>query len=271
MIKNEIAMWRYKSKIYIAVVLIICFVQNDFKTLYEYAQKIGYRVNICLIPYVFVHPYMRMILFLIVVFLMSDAPFITENQLFIISRMGKKLWGGCQIIYIAICSFLLDILFIIVPFIFNINKVFAGDKWGTAIKSISSQINILSPVSEEIYTKYTPMECLKYYLIILFLLFNAVGLFMYLANILRAGAAVAGILSGFVILDLMIHLTGIDGLLWISPVSWVRIDCLAYGLDAGVPGISQIIVIMLALNSLLCIAIYRTLEVMEISVTVKGE
>ena len=108
-IKSDIVGWIYKPKIYLAVFAVIWFVHDNFASLFQYADSIGCRVNFCLVAHSFTHPYMRILLFCCIIFLMADAPFVTELQLSMMYRAGKGIWYFSQVIYIMISALLLDV------------------------------------------------------------------------------------------------------------------------------------------------------------------
>lgn len=270
-IKSDLVSWIYKPKIYLVVFAVIWFVHDNFESLFKYAASIGCRVNFCLVAYSFTHPYMRILLFCCIIFLMADAPFVTELQLSMMYRAGKSVWYFSQIVYIIISALLLDVLFFVSPFLFHMDEIVIQKNWGRVIYSILKEYEILHPIADDIATRYTPLQVLGYYMTILFLLVCLIGLFLYLANLLRMGAVGVCILFGFIILDWMIYLTELNQLIWISPISWVRMDCLAYGLDHTVPSAIYAVVVLFVINVLLCFGIYHSSKLNDVAISAKEQ
>ncbi len=268
-IKSDFISWVYKPKLYLAVIAIVWFVYNNFETVFRYADSIGCRVSFCLVPYEFVHPYMRILLFCCVIFIMADAPFISEMQISMIYRTGKRVWYLSQIIYIMIGSLMLDALFIVSPLLFHMKNIVFQKEWGRVLNSLVSQESIIHPISSGILIKYTPIQVMMYYVVILFLLFSFIGLFSYLTNLIQMGTAGNCIMFGLIIFDWMIYLTGAFQLKWISPISWIRMEEMAYGLDKMSPSMTYAVATLCAINILLCFGIYKISWLTDISLTAK--
>ena len=268
-IKSDIVGWIYKPKIYLAVFAIIWFVHNNFTSLFQYADSIGCRVNFCLAAHSFTHPYMRILLFCCIIFLMADAPFVTELQRSMMYRAGKGVWYFSQVVYIMISALLLDVLFFVSPLLFHMDEIVIQKSWGRAVYSILKENEVLHSISGSIVARYTPLQALGYYMVILFLLICFIGLFLYLANLLRMGAVGVGILFGFIILDWMIYLVDFTPFLWISPISWVRMDQMAYGLDHSVPSAAYAAAALFVMNVLLCFGIYYASKLNDVTISVK--
>lgn len=64
------------------------------------------------------------------------------------------------------------------------------------------------------------------------------------------------IASIFVILDWMAYLTERTQLLWVSPLSWINIDNMAYARDVSAPSITYGIVFLVIADILLMIGNY---------------
>lgn len=268
-IKSDIVSWIYKPKIYLAVFAIIWFIHDSFESLFQYADSIGYRVNFCLVAYSFTHPYMRILLFCCIIFLMADAPFVSELQLSMMYRAGKSVWYFSQVVYIIISALLLDVLFFVSPILFHVDEIVIQKNWGQVIYSILREDEVLHSITDSIVTRYTPLQVLGYYTAILFLLVCFIGLFLYFANLLRRGAVGMCILFGFIILDWMIYLADFTPFLWISPISWVRMDQIAYGLDHSVPSAMYAVVALFVMNVLLCFGIYYASKLNDVTISVK--
>lgn len=268
-IKSDFVGWTYKPKIYLVVIAIMWFVHDNFRTVFEFAASMGYRVNFNLFAHMFTYPFMRTLLFCCIVFLFADAPFVTEMQLFMIGRVGKGIWYAAQTVYVIICSLLVDVLLFISPLVFRLDKIVFQNDWGKVLTSITIQPEIMNSVNGTVIRRFTPVQALLYYGAILFLLTCFIGLLMYFTNLIHMRAVGAGIMFGIIMLEWTVYMTDFHPLVWISPMSWIRPECMSYGLDHTVPSVTYAAAVLLILNILLCAGIYKASKRTDVAVTVK--
>ena len=70
------------------------------------------------------------------IFIYCDAPFIDKNQIYILMRCKRKLWGIGQIIYIFMTSAIYFSLIAAMTIVLNIRNIEYMNDWGKGIRYI---------------------------------------------------------------------------------------------------------------------------------------
>lgn len=236
-IKCNFAGWLMNYKIYLVLLLLLIFVLDNYISLFEFARQVRYRVSPYLFPFCFTHPFMRIVIFSSVIFLFSDAPFLSDLQLLLLSRTGKGKWYLAQMLYLGICSFLLTAFLAVLPVIKNITMIAFVKDWGKVIETLADgQYDLIHPVSYDMVSRYSAWQAMGYTVCVSILLMLFLGMILYLCNIAFSNRSIGVLISAaFVLLDWFVYLTESNRLLWISPVSWIQISNMAYAREREVP------------------------------------
>lgn len=257
-IKCNFAGWITNYKIYLVLILLIIFVSDNFTSVFEFARQARYRVSPYLFPFCFTHPFMRIVIFSCVIFLFSNAPFISDFQLLFMSRTGKKKWYMAQMVYLFICCFLITVFLAVLPVIKNITMIAFLKDWGKIIETLASkQYDIIHPISYNTISRYSALEVMVYTVLVSILLMLLLGMISYLCNILFRNRSIGVLISAaLVLLDWFVYLTGKNILLWVSPISWINISGMAYAREQGLPSVAFSVISLIMLDALLSLAAY---------------
>ncbi len=251
------ANWIRNYKIYFVVLTLVIFVLDNYTSVFDFAQQARFRVSPYLFPFCFTHPFMRIVIFSCVIFLFSNAPFISDFQLLLLSRTGKKKWYLAQMVYIIICCFLLTAFLMVLPIIRNISMIVFLKDWGKVIETLARQFDIVHPISYQTVSRYSAQEVMVYTVCVSVLLMLLIGMILYFCNILFRNRSV-GILicAALVLLDWFVYITGNMMLLWISPISWIQMSNMAYARERGFPSSIFSIACLIILNIILLLSTY---------------
>ncbi|MBO5073453.1 MAG: hypothetical protein J6C32_10870 [Eubacterium sp.] len=246
------------DKIYLVLLLLLIFVLDNYTSLFEFARQAGYRVSPYLFPFCFTHPFMRIVIFSSVIFLFSDAPFISDFQLLLLSRTGKRKWYLAQMLYLGICCFLFTAFLAVLPVIKNITMIAFVKDWGKVIETLADgHYNFIHPVSYDMVSRYSAWQVMGYTVCISILLMLLLGMILYLCNISFKNRSIGILISAaLVLLDWFIYLTGNNRLLWISPVSWTQISNMAYARERGIPSVGFSLVCLIVSDVVLLLSVY---------------
>lgn len=251
-LKGNFLGWLINIKLYLVLVLFFIFISDNFNGMFLYAKESGYRVSLFLFPLLFTHPFMKVMIFSCIVFLFADAPFISQLQLSLIARCGRRIWYGTQMIYLGICSFLMTVFLMVFPIVRYLPMIVLQNSWGKVISSLPGYAGVLHPADFYTITRNTPIEAMLYTMVIFFLLIYFLGIVIYLCNIAFWHQGIGTFLaSAFVILEWMEHLLDYEKLIWISPLSWIQISSMAYGRDTSLPSQTFAITVMVVIDLLL--------------------
>lgn len=257
-IKCNFAGWFINYKIYLVLLLLLIFVLDNYTSLFEFARQAGYRVSPYLFPFCFTHPFMRIVIFSSVIFLFSDAPFISDLQLLFLSRTGKGKWYLAQMLYLGICCFLLTAFLALMPVIKNITMIAFVKDWGKVVETLADgHYDIIHPVSYDMVSRYSAWQVMGYTVCVSILLMLFLGMILYLCNIAFNNRSIGILISAaFVLLDWFVYLTGNNRLLWISPVSWIQISNMAYARERGVPSAVFSVICLIVSDVVLLLSAY---------------
>lgn len=254
--KSDFAGWLMNYKIYLAVLFLIIFINNNFDNVFLFSEGSRYFVTPYLFPFIFTHPYMRLIIFSCIIFLFANAPFINSLQLSMISRCGRKIWYRSQMTYIFICSVTLTIFLLLFPVLPNAKLIVFKNDWGKVIGTLTTNSDMIHPIEYNVVNRYTVWEAMSYTVVVFLLLSFFLGLLIYLCNILFQSQSVGIIITvAIMMLDWMLWITDINKLLWFSPISWVQISNMAYARENFVPSTSFAIKTLLIIDIILVIMI----------------
>ena len=253
----NLANWTRNYKIYFVVLTLIIFVLDNYTAVFDFAYQARFRVSPYLFPFCFTHPFMRIVIFSCVIFLFSNAPFISGFQLLLLSRTGKKKWYLAQMVYLIICCFLLTAFLVALPVIRNISMIAFLKDWGKVIETLARQFDIVHPISYQTVSRYSAQEVMVYTVCISILLMMLIGMILYLCNILFKNRSVGILICvALVLLDWFVYITGNITLLGISPISWRQISNMAYARERGLPSATFSVTCLIILNIILFLLAY---------------
>ena len=116
-------------KVYLSLIILMFFLHDNFEPLFKFAKEVGYRVTPYLLPFSFKQPFMKLVIFCSVLLIFSDAPFLTDFQVFMLSRSGKKCWYIAQMIYLALGSIMLTVFMAVFPVVINLSVIVFKIGW----------------------------------------------------------------------------------------------------------------------------------------------
>ena len=190
------------------------------------------------------------ILFLGVFIMFCDLPFKDNQQMFLLSRSGKRVWIFSQVLYVIFMSFVY-MAFIFVCFCAYImpNIAFDAANWGKIIKSVAAgslgQSVSRFFVSTSTLNDFSPIEGFLFSFGTAFVVSVILGLIMLTLNMIvknRAGIVVSGGLIFFFIF-LRMAPSGFLGY-YFSPLDWCSLTYADKHGISGYPDVSWIISVL---------------------------
>ncbi len=172
-------------------------------------------------------------LILLIVIIMSDAPFYNGSETFINIRTGKYTWLFSKLLFVIISNFIFQLVFIVMTIVCFFPYFGLSSKWGALIMNharddIGGMFDIV--------TRYTPIEAMLIEFVIALLIGIVFGIFIFLINASfrnSAGTIFAGVL---VCADSFISAVEWKTQPWILdniPTKWLDISNLSFMNEAG--------------------------------------
>ena len=233
-------------KVYLSLIILMFFLHDNFEPLFKFAKEVGYRVTPYLLPFSFKQPFMKLVIFCSVLLIFSDAPFLTDFQVFMLSRSGKKCWYIAQMIYLALGSIMLTVFMAVFPVVTNLSIVVFKEGWGKVIKTLASKQDFIQPISYGVVEYYQVDTVMVYTFTMCVLLFFFMGMVLFLCNTAFKNKGVGVfIITAFILIDWLDNIINANvGLLWISPFSWVDISVMAYSREKWYPSAGYAVIFL---------------------------
>ncbi len=134
----KVALWHLKSwkgSIRTIVVLLLAVIMTIYQSMeyIGYAKEIGGIVN-CFETYILVtnNNAHATIMFILTLVLFADAPFMDNNSLYVVSRIGRYRWCVGKILYMVIAAIVFNIVCLLTTILVSLPYSFPGDIWSSA-------------------------------------------------------------------------------------------------------------------------------------------
>ena len=223
--------WIGNSRIYIAFLIVFLFTLIYTKGLWLLCGVTGEKLSPYIFPFLTTYRYMKIIYLFPLLLVFCDAPFIDNNQQFVMIRVGRKAWGIGQMLYIIAASFLYSLFMAISSVIVNIGYISWNISWGKTLiiagtTNIMSQLGIYYDtvkIPQIIVKYYTPLQAMFFSFLLMWMICIIIGLLIYDLNIIFKSNVVGIFVAGLLILITSL----VDGnpvFTWYSPVSWCSLN-----------------------------------------------
>ena len=259
-------------KVYLCLIILMLFLYDNFEPIFKFAKEVGYRVTPYLLPFDFTHPFMRIVIFSSVLLVFSDAPFLTDFQVFMLSRSGKKCWYIAQMIYLALGSIMLTVFIAVFPVVINLSVIVFKSGWGKVIKTLAVNADVIHPVSYKVVEYYQVGRVMVYTFTMCVLLFFFIGMVLFLCNTALKNKGIGVfIITAFILIDWINNIINANvGLLWISPFSWVDISVMAYSREKWYPSAGYAVIFLTVVNVVLIAVTYIIAKKKDINTYAEG-
>ena len=236
--KLDFLHWRGNPKYITAVIYLLLYSFYQLYSLFLYSKELGASIAPWVFPFLPCNGLNFLPIMLGFVLLVSDAPFRTRQQRFVMQRTGKRAWLTGQLLYILAVSVGFTAFMWVLSWVWLIPCLEWNGDWGAFLKTVSLNgfpfgYSTALSFPYSIIKNTNPVEvtlwCAGAMASVCFLL----GAIMAFCNLwLRKGwgAVVIAILTAIsVILDLEIQDPGpIRLILWISPLNWMNYSIMGH-------------------------------------------
>lgn len=226
--------WRMNIKVLLTLALLIVFLIGMANPLQETTSALGYAISPAILPFLLSSEVNQLILAICFLFLLSDAPFMNEAQLFVIQRTGRLPWVLGQVLYVMLsAAIFLAVLALIVLIVIAPYATFSCHGWGKVVTTLAytdagQQLHLAIPFSAKIIESLEPAQALLLELLLEYLALAFVGLLMFVINLVSS-TKIGLYASGFVCLyDILAVNTLPNQFLWVSPLSMARLSVLNF-------------------------------------------
>lgn len=222
--------WGLNPKYWLTFLFLGFNMWNCFHGLRAYAAYLGYPMR----PWLLVTlPGMKdyfVIIMLAFVLLVSDAPFRSRQQQFVLQRIGKAKWIQGQLLYLLLASVIFTVVLWLLSWVFFLPEVEWRNSWGPVIQTAAQTGSHSSyapvPISYEIIKNATPLEANAWCFFMMIAVCFLLGEIITLCNLWGKGGLGTAIVIGLIMLSYLLRLLSYTVgayrfFLWVSPLSWI--------------------------------------------------
>lgn len=255
--------WPTNSKIIMATIFVALSVFLYTSGLGDVAESTGINISPWVFPFLFTYRYIKITLMIPIVFIFSNAPFIDSNQLFCISRTGRKKWWLGQVIYIFMTSLCYIFLLFVSSIVSNVNNICWNKEWGEFLGSAGTT-NMMEKyghaydtvkITGNIIKYYTPLQAMVWSLILMVLSFFLLGMLMFVINSIT-GNSIIGSMVDVVLITLTAIVEPYPNLNKYSPMSWNSLNNIDIANRTEYPSIDYVLIVYTILIMMSIVASY---------------
>ena len=204
----KVALWHLKSWKGSARAIVV-IVLSVIITVYQSMEYIGYAKEIdgiinCFETYILVinNGVHSIVMFILTLVLFADAPFMDNNSLYVVSRIGRYRWCIGKILYIVIATVIINLVCLVTTVIVSLPYSFPGDIWSSTFMGVldghAVKLNYQAYFdNKEIVYMFNPMKVALISMGLKVMLNIAMGMMLFVLNIINGkvlGYAVVSIL-----------------------------------------------------------------------------
>ena len=262
--------WAVNPRLYILLLMEVLYLHSRLSPVGELCARTGYKVTPYLLPFLLDEGSAVMMLFLGVVLLFCDAPFIEDEQPYIMLRSGRRIWFIGQRLYIVVASVLYLIVLYFISVLVLLPHIEWSAEWGKLLSTFSQtsaagQNGISIPFARVITARFDPIPAVLRCVVNGSLVATVLGMLMFFVN-LNISRTAGGICGTALVLWNMVTYKTWYGFVNVSPVSWVNLSRVDYDGSSIYPSLTYILLALLALFAALSAASWVTLRRRNIDV-----
>lgn len=196
--------WVSSPKIYVTYAFLVLFLYGRMMSMRELCVDTGISVTPWLLTFLFTsgNEFTYLMIWFMVSFFMSNAPFEDNQKTFLISRVGKRNWCLGQLSYIVLSSFVLVVSTWLVQLLYVFPYISLELSWGKVLNTLAQ--TDLSESYQTINIQYSilldnePLPAFLWSFLLFWLISVFLGVLSYCLNLLIhkfAGITACGILA----------------------------------------------------------------------------
>lgn len=266
---NTFLKWKGNPKIWVVGLFLIFYVYNLTAPIVKFCKEVNYAVSPWLFPYFFSNPTTLLLFMLAFVLYLCDAPFLDQQQVFVLLRTGRQKRTVGQLLYVAAASFAFFLAIFFLSLIFTWPHLQFMNDWGKIIGTLTQtnagQSYGIMTLSFNLMNNYAPITAM----LLSFTLMCGIGIllgnFMFFVNLWGNRSLGVGGATALVLLPALLHFEGFYKFSYLSPVSWGNLSLMASGLATRLTPPYAYKALLLC-NMVLIAAIFTTIHKSDLTV-----
>lgn len=243
---QNIRKWQTDYRMWTIAALLIIMIMIFADDMSKVTAALDTEYPLIIFPFLYIHPYLKVIFTLPVVLMFCNAPFTDRNQTFVLMRTSRVKWLCGQILYIIIAAAVYYLFIFLVSIIVAFMYGGTSFEWGKTLNT-AAYTNIADNVGAGyvevpriIVEYFKPLQACFFTFLNSWLSAILMGLTAFFCNLLSKSSSTGVIASaGWVVLAATIGETfGIGRLTKYSPISWITLDKIDIGKMTAMPSFS---------------------------------
>lgn len=223
------------SKLYILVLFTLYFLHDFTRTVTTMAQTEGLGVSPFVYPLFFASWVSRIYAVLVIVVLMSDAPYLDSGQRYTGIRCGERRWAAGKIFYIFLLSVFYQLVMLAGSLVVVLPVLGLSTDWGDLLEMLAygQDVSLTQNPAGYIVSHYQPLQAMVLTFVLAVLVSFVTGMFVFFVNGLTKSMCGTMLAVVFGLADMFITALNEQGagLRVMNVMSWMDIS----GVYAGTP------------------------------------
>lgn len=240
--------WTANPRIYVLAILMLIHFYFYSPTINNLCRDMEFSITPYLFPLVVKNIANLNLIMLALVLLFCDAPFLDEEQPYILIRAGKKRWMAGQVLYLALASLVYFVFIQVATLLFCLQSLEFDMEWGGTIIRIANKkippdlgYNVNFPVN--LIEAYDPLNGLLLNTGIAVLVGVMLGLIMFALNI-RFNRAIGALGASAVVLTSSLDLGNPNVSIYFRPVAWIDMGNLNLNGLSSLPSVEYVLAVL---------------------------
>lgn len=255
----------FSSRFITILLVVMPFLFTQIRPIVSMADSTGFPCSPYLYPFLFSEIFGRFFICSGILILLCDAPFMDNNQPYIILRSGKRNWFWGISLYISLVS-AVYIAFLNIVCILSITPQLSIDSgWGKIISTLAAS-NAGSVFGVGVYfnrfitMNYNPFQAMLLSMLVSWLVFVFMGMLLFYINSIFNRVVGVTLVGVFIVLSAFVQEAFNNVLFYFSPISWLSIDQISINGSTRRPSPVFCVSVLVVLIVLLHIATYFTIR-----------
>ncbi len=219
----------FHPKFWTAVLLVLTVTYIRIQPYSEIANDFNTKVSVGILSFIYSDVLFVTVIYVALLLIFSELPFKNTQQIFLLTRSGRRSWCVSQILYIIIVSVVITMVICLFTTLFLAGHLSFTDKWD---KVINSAINHKLPesysayacVSKEALVVFSPYKAITWSLLCGMLCSVMFGMIIFAANLASGRNVGIPLGSALIALYWLFQYTDKYFLTWLSPLEWASIS-----------------------------------------------
>lgn len=187
----------------------------------------------------------KLLLFFPLVLLFCNAPFIDDNQPYLLIRSGRSAWCAGQVLYIVLATGAYFAFLMLCTILLHLPHMAFNADWGKVVTTLTSdsffqQMEHPIVLSKHIVTYFTPLVAMWYTFFLSWLAGVFLGLVMFVVNSLTHTQSMGVFAASFFLVADAVFARNYM-LMRFSPVSWCNLNYIDIGGVSAYPSIQFVL------------------------------